>query len=125
MPPAEGGSSSGPGPRFEEFGNGRTRIIVTELPYQVNKGSLIENIAEQVKDKRLEGISDLRDESDRERYAHRHRAEKGRQPAGGLEPPVRPDPAADHLRRQSCWRWYTTRQQPKILSLRHILDEYI
>ncbi len=49
---------------MEEFGNGRTRIIVTELPYQVNKSRLVENIADQVKDKRLEGISGLRDESD-------------------------------------------------------------
>lgn len=46
--------------------NGKHRIIVTELPYQVNKAKLIENIAELVKDKRLTGISDLRDESDRE-----------------------------------------------------------
>ena len=50
---------------FEEFGNDRTRIIVTELPYQVNKRQLIANIAEQVRDKKLEGISDLRDETDR------------------------------------------------------------
>ena len=50
---------------FEEFGNGRTRIIVNELPYQVNKKQLIKNIADQVKEKRLEGISDLRDETDR------------------------------------------------------------
>lgn len=46
--------------------NGKHRIIVTELPYQVNKAKLIENMAELVKDKRLVGISDLRDESDRE-----------------------------------------------------------
>lgn len=45
--------------------NGRTRIIVTELPYQVNKANLIKNIADQVRDKRLEGIADLREESDR------------------------------------------------------------
>ena len=51
---------------IEEHGNGRYRIIVTELPYQVNKARLIENIADLVKDKRLDGISDLRDESDRE-----------------------------------------------------------
>ena len=51
---------------IEEHGNGRYRIIVTELPYQVNKARLIENIADLVKDKRIEGISDLRDESDRE-----------------------------------------------------------
>lgn len=51
---------------IEEHGNGRYRIIVTELPYQVNKARLIENIADLVKDKRIDGISDLRDESDRE-----------------------------------------------------------
>ena len=50
---------------FEEFGHDRTRIIVTELPYQVNKRQLIANIAEQVREKKLEGISDLRDETDR------------------------------------------------------------
>ena len=51
---------------IEEYGNGRYRIIVNELPYMVNKARLIENIADLVKDKRIEGISDLRDESDRE-----------------------------------------------------------
>ena len=51
---------------IEEFGNGRYRIVVTELPYMVNKAKLIEYIADLVKDKRLDGISDLRDESDRE-----------------------------------------------------------
>ena len=51
---------------IEEHGNGRYRIIVSELPYQVNKARLIENIASLVKDKRIDGISDLRDESDRE-----------------------------------------------------------
>ena len=50
---------------FEEHGQNRVRIIVNELPYQVNKKMLIKNIAEQVKDKRLDDISDLRDESDR------------------------------------------------------------
>ena len=50
---------------FEEFGRARTRIIVTELPYQVNKRMLIKNMADQVNDKRLEGISDIRDETDR------------------------------------------------------------
>ncbi|MBU5428365.1 DNA gyrase subunit A [Tissierella pigra] len=51
---------------IEETNKGRHRIIVTELPYQVNKANLIEKIAEYVRDKKLEGISDLRDESDRE-----------------------------------------------------------
>jgi DNA gyrase subunit A len=50
----------------EEVKGGKTAIIVTELPYQVNKAALIENIAEQVKDKKIKGISDLRDESDRD-----------------------------------------------------------
>ncbi|AXA91935.1 DNA gyrase subunit A [Massilia sp. YMA4] len=52
---------------FEEFGKegGRTAIIVDELPYQVNKKSLLERIAENVRDKKLEGISDIRDESDK------------------------------------------------------------
>ena len=51
---------------IEEFGKGRNRIIITELPYQVNKARLIEKIADLVRDKKIEGISDLRDESDRE-----------------------------------------------------------
>ncbi len=50
---------------FEEFGANRTRIIVTEIPYQVNKRMLIKNMADQVEDKRLDGISGIRDESDR------------------------------------------------------------
>ncbi len=50
---------------IEEMHNGRQRIVVTEIPYQVNKARLIEKIAEMVHDKRLEGISDIRDESDR------------------------------------------------------------
>lgn len=50
---------------MEEARNGRQRIIVTELPYQVNKSSLVEKIAQLVRDKRIQGISDIRDESDR------------------------------------------------------------
>ena len=50
---------------IEELPNGKSRIIVTEIPYQVNKAKLIENIADQVKDKRLEGISDISEETDR------------------------------------------------------------
>ncbi|OGO84394.1 MAG: DNA gyrase subunit A [Clostridiales bacterium GWE2_32_10] len=51
---------------IEEMKSGRQRIIVSEIPYQVNKANLIEKIADLVKDKKIEGISDLRDESDRE-----------------------------------------------------------
>ncbi|MSU26260.1 MAG: DNA gyrase subunit A [Candidatus Levybacteria bacterium] len=50
---------------IEEIGNGKSAIIISELPYQVNKAILVSRIAELVKDKKLEGISDLRDESDR------------------------------------------------------------
>jgi DNA gyrase subunit A len=51
---------------FEELRDDRVAIVVSELPYQVNKATLLEKIADQVKDKRLDGISDLRDESDRD-----------------------------------------------------------
>ncbi len=51
---------------FEEMDNGKQRIVVTELPYQVNKARLMEKIAELVKEKRIEGITELRDESDKE-----------------------------------------------------------
>ena len=50
---------------IEEFKGDRQRIIVTEIPYQVNKAKLIENVADMVREKRIEGISDIRDESDR------------------------------------------------------------
>lgn len=51
--------------RIEEASNGKTRIVVEELPYQVNKAKLVEKIAELVRDKKVDGITDLRDESDR------------------------------------------------------------
>ena len=51
--------------RIEAMNNGKTRIMITELPYQVNKARLTEKIAELVRDKKIEGITDLRDESDR------------------------------------------------------------
>ena len=64
-PPARGKVMLRARTEIEEFGNDRMRIIVTELPYQVNKRMLIKNMADQVNEKRLEGISDMRDESDR------------------------------------------------------------
>lgn len=51
---------------IEDFGKGRDRIVVTELPYQVNKARLVKSIADLIKDKRVDGITDLRDESSRE-----------------------------------------------------------
>ena len=111
---------------FEEYGRNhdRTRIIVTELPYQVNKRMLIAAIAEQVKDKRLEGISDLRDESDR----------NGMRIVIELKHDANPQVVLNHLLTQT--QLQTTfainmlalvdnQRQPRVLSLRNILDEYL
>ena len=109
---------------FEEFGNNRTRIVVTEIPYQVNKRMLIKNMAEQVEDKRLEGISDIRDESDR----------NGMRIVIELKKDANAQVVLNRLFAQT--QLQTTfainmlalvkdQTQPKILSLRHILDEYV
>ena len=109
---------------FEEFGNGRTRIIVTELPYQVNKRQLIKSIADQVKDKRLEGISDLRDETDR----------NGMRMVIELKKDANPQVVLNTLFKQTALQsnfsiimlaLVDNQKQPKILSLRQILDEYL
>ena len=109
---------------FETFGKDRTRIIVTELPYQVNKRQLIRNIAEQVKDKRLEGISDLRDETDR----------NGMRMVIELKRDANPQVVLNRLFAQTQLQssfainmlaLVDDQKQPKILSLRHILDEYL
>ena len=109
---------------FEEFSSGRTRIIITELPYQVNKRMLIKAIADQVEDKRLEGISDIRDESDR----------NGMRVVIELKRDANPQVVLNRLFAQT--QLQTTfainmlalvenQRQPKILSLRHIIDEYL
>ena len=109
---------------FEEFGNGRTRIIFTELPYQVNKRMLIKAIADQVEDKRIEGISDIRDESDR----------NGMRMVIELKRDANPQVVLNRLFAQT--QLQTTfainmlalvenQRQPKILYLRHIIDEYL
>ena len=110
---------------FEEYGkDGRVRIIITELPYQVNKRQLIRNIAEQVKDKRLEGISDLRDETDR----------NGMRIVVELKRDANPQVVLNRLFAQTALQSNFSiimlaltedQKQPKILSLRHILDEYL
>ncbi len=61
---------------IEQKSNGKETIIVNELPYQVNKARFIEKIAELVRDKRIEGITHLADESDRNRDAYCHRSAK-------------------------------------------------
>ena len=109
---------------FEEFGQNRERIIVTELPYQVNKRQLIANMAEQVRDKRLEGISDIRDETDR----------NGMRVVIELKKDANPQVVLYRLFAQTQMQTtfgvtmlalVNNQQQPKILSLRHMLDEYL
>ena len=110
---------------FEEYGRDhRTRIVVTELPYQVNKKQLIRSISDQVKDKRLEGISDLRDETDR----------NGMRIVVELKRDANPQVVLNRLFAQTALQstfsiimlaLVDDQKQPKILSLRHMLDEYI
>ena len=109
---------------FEEWGKDRTRIIITEIPYQVNKRMLIKNMAEQVEDKRLEGISDIRDESDR----------NGMRIVIELKRDANPQVVLNRLFAQTQLQTsfainmlalVQNQSQPKILSLRHIIDEYL
>ncbi|MBQ3211604.1 MAG: DNA gyrase subunit A [Oscillospiraceae bacterium] len=110
---------------FEEYGRDkRTRIIVTELPYQVNKRQLIKNIADQVHDKRLDGISDLRDESDR----------NGMRMVIELKRDANAQVVLNKLYHQTALQssfsinmlaLVNNQRQPKILSLRSIIDEYL
>ena len=110
---------------FEEYGRDkRTRIIVTELPYQVNKRQLIKNMAEQVRDKRLEGISDIRDETDR----------NGMRIVIELKKDANPGVVLNRLFAQTALQsgfsinmlaLVNDQSQPKVLSLREMLDEYL
>ena len=109
---------------FEEFGNDRVRIIVTELPYQVNKRELVRKIMEQIREKRLEGISDLRDETDR----------IGMRIVIELKKDANPQVVLNNLFKQTALQssfgiimlaLVDDQKQPKILSLRQIIDEYL
>ena len=109
---------------FETFANDRTRIIVSELPYQVNKRELIKKMAEQVNDKRLEGISDLRDETDR----------NGMRIVIELKRDANPQVVLNNLFKQTALQssfgiimlaLVDDQKQPRILSLRQIIDEYL
>ena len=109
---------------FEEFNGDRVRIIVTELPYQVNKRQLIKNMMEQVKDKRIEGISDLRDETDR----------NGMRIVIELKRDANPQVVLNNLFKQTALQssfgiillaLVDDQRQPRILSLRQIIDEYL
>jgi len=108
---------------FEEV-QGRTRIIVTELPYQVNKRMLIKNMADQVNDKRLEGISNITDQTDR----------SGMRIVIDLKRDANPQVVLNRLFAQTQMQTsfainmlalVDNQKQPKILSLRHIIDEYL
>ena len=109
---------------IEEFGQNRQRIIVTELPYQVNKRQLIAAMADQVRDKRLEGISDIRDETDR----------NGMRIVIELKKDANAQVVLNRLFAQTQMQTtfgvtmlalVNNQTQPKILSLRHMLDEYL
>ena len=109
---------------MEEFGKDRVRIIVTELPYQVNKRMLIKNMADQVNEKRLEGISNIQDESDR----------NGMRIVIEVKRDANPQVVLNRLFAQTQLQTsfainmlalVDDQKQPKILSLRHIIDEYL
>ena len=109
---------------FETFNGDRTRIIVDQLPYQVNKTLLLKSMADQVKDKRIEGISDLRDESDR----------NGMRIVVELKKDANPQVVLNNLFKQTSLQTsfgiimlalVDDQKQPKILSLRQIIDEYL
>ena len=109
---------------LEEFGQNRQRIIVTELPYQVNKRQLIAAMADQVRDKRLDGISDIRDETDR----------NGMRIVIELKKDANAQVVLNRLFAQTQMQTtfgvtmlalVNNQTQPKILSLRHMLDEYL
>lgn len=109
---------------FEEYGSNRTRIIVNELPYQVNKKQLLKNMTDQVNDKRLEGISGIRDETDR----------NGMRIVIELKRDANPQVVLNHLFHQTALQsnfsvimlaLVNDQKQPKVLTLKNILDEYI
>ena len=111
---------------FEEFGKDRTRIVITEIPYQVNKRMLIKNMADQVEDKRLEGISDIRDETDR----------NGMRIVIELKKDANAQVVLNKLFKQTAMQSNFSvimlalvevngKLQPRVMSLRNILDEYI
>ena len=109
---------------FEDFAKDRIRIVVTEIPYQVNKRMLIKNMADQVEEKRLEGISDIRDESDR----------NGMRIVIELKRDANAQVVLNRLFAQTQLQTsfainmlalVENQSQPKILSLRHIIDEYL
>ena len=107
---------------IEEHGNGRYRIIVNELPYQVNKARLIENIADLVKDKRIDGISDLRDESDRQGMRIVIELKRDANPKIVLNQLLKNTQMQDTF---GAIMLALVKGEPKILTLRQMLECYI
>ena len=108
---------------IEETTRGRSQIIVTEIPYQVNKARLIEKIAELVKDKRVDGISDIRDESS-SREGMRIVIELKKD----ANPQITLNRLFKHTQLQESYSMIMialVRGEPKILNLYEILDEYL
>jgi DNA gyrase subunit A len=108
--------------RIEEMRGNRFRIVVTELPYQVNKAAMLERMAQLVRDKKLEGISELRDESDR----------SGMRVVIELRRDAFPQQVLNHLYQHTamqssfyCNMLALVDQQPRVLSLKSLLREYI
>lgn len=108
---------------IEESSNGKQKIIVTSLPYQVNKAKLIENIANLVKEKRIEGIAELRDESDRENAVRIHI---------GLKKDANARVVLNQLYKNTQMQdtfgiimLALVDGEPKVLTLRQCLDHYI
>ena len=109
---------------IETFGKDRERIIVNELPYQVNKTMLVRHMMDLVRDKKIEGISDLRDETDR----------NGMRIVIELKKDANAQVVLNHLFKQTAMQsnfsiimlaLVNNQSQPRILSLRQVLDEYL
>ena len=109
---------------IESFGKDRERIIVNELPYQVNKTMLVRHMMDLVRDKKIEGISDLRDETDR----------NGMRIVIELKKDANAQVVLNHLFKQTALQsnfsiimlaLVNNQSQPRILSLRQVLDEYL
>ena len=107
---------------IEELSNGRRAIVITEIPFQVNKARLIEQVADLVKDKRLDGIHALRDESDRQ----------GMRVVIELKHDIWPEVVLNHIYKKTSLQstfganlLAIVNQQPKVLSLKEMLQYYI
>ncbi|NLY52347.1 MAG: DNA gyrase subunit A [Firmicutes bacterium] len=108
--------------QLEQMSNGKTRIVVTELPYMVNKANLIEKIAQLVRDKRIDGITDLKDESDRD----------GLRVTIEVRRDTNPHIVLNHLYKHTQLQdtfgvimLALVDGQPKVLNLKEVLEHYL